>query len=264
MGDKSKIEWTDASWNPIAGCSKVSQGCKNCYAIRSAHRMQHTLKYAGTTRETAHGPEWTGKINPWPDVLEQPLRWKRPRRIFVNSMSDLFHPEMIDKHIAVIGRVMDVIERCPQHVFQILTKRPENMRDFFQVIGAEAGRDGAPPNAWVGVSVEDQPTANERIPVLLETPAVVRWLSCEPLLGPIGLGFVTGRVDWVVAGAESGPGARPCELDWIRDLRDQCVDAEVPFFFKQFVVGGRKIGLPELDGKVWNEYPEIDLLEEGA
>ena len=298
----SKIEWTDETWNPIVGCSLVSPGCTNCYAMRVAARnaaMNPGLeRYQGLTKPSKAGPVWTGKIGiaRFPDeVLTKPLRWKRRRMIFVNSMSDLFHESVPDEWI---DRIFAVMAMAPQHTFQILTKRSRRMREYLahpdrswqiareflrmwaieKVIPghiltddrlplAEDQPDDHPllkawplPNVWLGVSVEDQARAEERIPDLLATPAAVRWISAEPLLGPVDLtaldakserGFgeinaMTGavyagaavkagpRLDWVVAGGESGPGARPMHPDWARSLRDQCAEACVPFFFKQW------------------------------
>ncbi len=256
MGDNSAIEWTDATWNPVRGCAIVSKGCTNCYAMRQAHRTSGTGgAYAGLTKLTKGGPVWTGEIRLVHELLDQPLRWRRPRRIFVNSMSDLFHE---DVPLLFIGSVLGIAAACPQHTFQVLTKRAARMREAVQ---SKVFRDAyeasvemyadevpwPPPNVWLGVSVEDQAAADERIPQLLDTPAAVRWISAEPLLGPLDLAHYLplpreygitertfGQLDWVVAGGESGPGARPMHPDWARSLRDQCAAAGVPFFFKQW------------------------------
>lgn len=250
MGDNTGIEWTDATWNPVTGCAKVSQGCKHCYAERDWVRLQHLPAYAGR--------EFTD-VRTHADRLDQPLRWRRPRRIFVNSMSDLFHPDVSDEFIEEVFAVMALAK---QNVFQVLTKRPDRMREHpifshsgtclwvgvrqaaERLFGVDPGpMDKALPNVWLGVSVEDQAAADERIPLLLDTPAAVRWISAEPLLGPIdliqhfGSGPAFGNpaaLDWVVAGGESGPRARPMHPDWARSLRDQCVEAVVPFQFKQW------------------------------
>ncbi|BDU72935.1 DUF5131 family protein [Mesoterricola silvestris] len=265
------IVWTDATWNLIRGCSRVSEGCRNCYAERMAARFcsQPGMPYHGLV-ESSTG-RWTGHVRLVPEQLETPLTWRRPRRVFVNSMSDLFHEDLpFDR----IDQVFGIMAACPQHTFQILTKRPERMRDYLAQDRREewayAGSYGndllfdqidlgprALPNVWVGVSVENQETADKRIPFLLETLAAVRWLSCEPLLGPVDLSreilsdrcggsypfpFLpedcrTHRIDqldWVVVGGESGPGARPMHPDWARGLRDQCSAAGVPFLFKQW------------------------------
>ena len=261
----SKIEWTEATWNPIAGCSVVSPGCTNCYAMRQAHRLASnpaTPHYASTTQMSRGGPVWTGKIGVAPDkVLTAPLRRRKPTTYFVNSMSDLFHEAVPDD---VIDRVFAVMTLCPQHRFQILTKRPDRMRgyvsslhamavtegrvekaaeDMIEAMGYDGGgassrvfeavHDGL-PNVWLGVSIEDQRRADERIPHLLAMPAAVRFLSCEPLVGPVNLEHFLSGIDWVIVGGESGPGARPMHPDWARTIRDQCSAAGVPFFFKQW------------------------------
>lgn len=261
MSDNTKIEWTEATWNPIRGCSRVSQGCVHCYAEGVARRFSGPGKpYEGLINK--HG-SWSGNITFVEHVLDQPLRWRRPRRIFVNSMSDLFHENVTDEQI---DKIFSVMARAQQHTFQILTKRPERMRVYLSdSVWAEIHGPKWPlPNVWLGVSVENQEAANKRIPLLLQTPAAIRFLSCEPLLGQIDLsGFFgmywnqtmqcwesTGQefnhlykgkghvgkklIDWVIAGGESGHGARPMHPDWVRSLRDQCRAAGVPFFFKQW------------------------------
>ncbi len=270
---KTNIEWTDDVWNPIAGCTIVSKGCTNCYAMHMAARLaaRGQPKYAGLTKVVNGHPVWTGKIAVAGEPgFSQPLRWTKPRRIFVNSMSDLFHE---DVPVDVIDRVFAIMALAPQHTYQVLTKRPERMRDYLANPDLEDrltdlwrgdNSDRATwnillplRNVWLGVSVEDQATADERIPLLLETPAAVRWISAEPLLGPIRLDSLedcdnhrnldalrgkeiggyraeTDRLDWVVVGGESGTGARPMHPDWARLLRDQCAQAGVPFFFKQW------------------------------
>ncbi len=340
----SAIEWTQETWNPVAGCTKVSTGCANCYAESMSVRL---AGMARADRKKGKDPgrkanyldvvadgRWTGRMVCDETALNIPLHWKNPRRIFVNSMSDLFHEgvpfEFIDKVFAMMAL-------CPQHTFQVLTKRPERAAEYLQTL-AEAGSDaqiiehleyalsetGAPDdgipmggtrwplhNVHLGTSVENQATADERIPHLLRCPAAVRWLSCEPLLGRIDLGVVgchavgvniykfpiwivgggggspveyKSRIDWVVVGGESGPGARPCNPDWIRSLRDQCRAADVPFFFKQWgrwYPGSNKAPVPcelpyeravwdgsecyypvgkkaagrVLDGRTWDEMP---------
>lgn len=249
MGDNTGIEWTDATWNPTTGCTKVSAGCKHCYAERDWARLVHLPSYKGRAFTDVACHE---------ERLSQPLRWQKPRMIFVNSMSDLFHLHVPDEFISHVFKVM---RDSPQHTFQVLTKRAERMRDFLSV------RYPVPlPNVWLGISVEDQSAADERIPLLLDTPAIVRWISAEPLLGPVDLrhvlwkccgnpipghpgdGWMTppdpseccgdveplGGIDWVVVGGESGPKARPMHPNWARSLRDQCAAAGVPFLFKQW------------------------------
>lgn len=253
MADNTKIEWTDATWNPVNGCSLASPGCTNCYAMKQAHRVPQRR---GLTRHTSGGMVWTGEVRFDEAKLTQPLHWKRPRRIFVCAHGDLFHDAVPDEWI---DRVFAVMALCPQHTFQVLTKRSARMRRYFDGIGprkpvrawmrANDDIEHQPPfplpNVWLGVSVEDQRRALERIPDLLATPAAVRWLSCEPLLEEISLRDDSWStdwmqepglpgIDWVVAGGESGPGARPMHPDWPRALRDQCAAAGVPFFFKQW------------------------------
>lgn len=287
MSDKTGIEWTDATWNPTTGCDRVSPGCDHCYAMTLAPR----LKAMGSPRYQSDGnPKTSGPgfgIAMHEDALDQPLRWTRPRRIFVNSMSDLFHSGVTDEFIA---RVFAVMALAPQHTFQVLTKRPARMRsllnsDRFDDLFAEAlyavedpGGDepaepigsapGPLPNVWLGTSVEDQNRADLRIPALLDTPAAVRFLSCEPLLGPVdiinglGDGWLTG-LDWIIAGGESGPGARPMRADWARSLRDQADVAGVAFHFKQWgshdehgTPMHKKQAGRVLDGRTWDEFPQ--------
>lgn len=245
MSDKTHIEWTDATWNPVTGCTKVSAGCKHCYAERDWARL------TANPATRYYGRAFTD-VQCHQDVLELPLRWRRPRRIFVNSMSDLFHDAVPDEFI---DEVFAVMARTPQHVFQVLTKRPERMRDYLSkaegmvrdLVKYEPAAQAMQwplPNVWIGVSVEDQAAADERIPLLLQTPAAVRWISAEPLLGPMlldGSGYhveaLAGwwrHLDWVVVGGESGPQARPAHPAWVRTLRDQCDAAGVPFLFKQW------------------------------
>lgn len=258
MSDKSAIEWTEATWNPVTGCSKVSQGCKHCYAEREWKRMSAPRDRCKPNRYT--GRDFTD-VACHEDLLDRPLHWKRPRRIFVNSMSDLFHE---DVPFEFIKQVWDVIAQRLDHVFQILTKRPERMLEYHRWLagGDDISITEWPRNAWIGVSCEDQATADERIPLLLQTPAAVRWVSAEPLLSGIDLrnidlgnlywldaltGYVRiahdggmpaapkfGKLDWIVASGESGPQARPMHPSWVRTIRDQCQAAGVPFFFKQW------------------------------
>ena len=222
MGGLTKIQWTDAVWNPVTGCTKVSAGCKNCYAEGIAKRFWGDRKFTD--------------VQLHPDRLEQPLRWKKPRMIFVNSMSDLFHEDI---PFEFITEVFSVIDRCKQHIFQILTKRPNIAIEYLSDINGHLY--SLPENVWLGVSVENQGTSDERIPSLLQTPAAVRWISAEPLLDRISLqddkrmylDSVGADLDWVVVGGESGQRRRPIDLEWARNIRDQCKQAEVPFFMKQ-------------------------------
>lgn len=234
MADYSKIEWTEATWNPVTGCSKVSAGCKNCYAERLALRLQAmgNARYRNGFKVTLH-----------PDLIELPKRWRGPRLIFVNSMSDLFHEQV---PLEFIRRVFDTMRDCPQHTFQILTKRSVRLREL-------AGQLPWPPNVWMGVSVEDARVL-ERVQDLQTVPAAVRFLSCEPLIGPLDNLPLAG-IDWVIVGGESGPGARPMAREWALNIRDQCQRAAVPFFFKQW--GGVRKDLTgrTLDGRTHDEMP---------
>jgi protein gp37 len=238
MSDRSGIEWTEATWNPIAGCSIVSPGCSHCYAMRMAARlaaMGHIPQYAWTTKKVKGRAVWTGVINvAGDDTLHKPLHWKNSRMIFVNSMSDLFHE---DVPWPIIDRVFDVMMLARQHTFQVLTKRAARMREYMRDSARGAlGEVWPPPNVWLGVSAERQKEADERISHLLETPAVVRFVSAEPLLGPLDIHawLILKSLDWIIVGGESGPRARPMHPEWARDLRDQCTAAGVPFFFKQW------------------------------
>jgi protein gp37 len=295
MGDNSRIEWTDATWNPVWGCTEVSEGCDHCYARTLAERFG--------------GPDGFA-LRLVPDKLDQPLRWRKPRRIFTNSMSDLFHKDVPSEYIA---RVFAVMALAPQHTFQVLTKRPGRMRSMLRsqaftdwvdaFVREEYSDRWAPngyeyrwplPNVWLGTSVENQKWADVRIPLLMETPAVVRFLSCEPLLGevylsndllwvprpcPSGCGCTLPThpdqhdcacdgpccmdpdwdrkpdIDWVIVGGESGPHARPMHPDWTRSLRDQCTDAGIAFHFKQWGGPRPKSNGREIDGRTWDEYP---------
>jgi protein gp37 len=331
MADNSKIELTDATWNPVAGCALVSPGCTNCYAMKVAARnaigTMPQPNYVGLTKPSKAGEVWTGKIALVESALTKPLAWRKPRRIFVNSMSDLFHEDVPDSYI---DKVFAVMALAPQHTLQVLTKRAGRMRGYLfgdglaariAAAGARMMEDGDNvhdrllglawplPNVWLGVSVEDQARADERIPLLLDTPAALRWISAEPLLGPVdlkrtgygvhddfkdcgghpdpayppdsvGVGYTDAlrgeywhgtrtpdgqepraswevgirypRLDWVVAGGESGAKARPMHPDWARALRDQCDAAGVPFFFKQWGEWGPQItDYPVRDSHRW-------------
>jgi len=257
MSDKTGIAWTDASWNPVTGCTKVSQGCKHCYAEREWVRLS-----ANPKATSYYGRAFTDVVC-HEDRLDQPLRWKKPRMIFVNSMSDLFHEDVPDEFI---DRVFAVMALAEQHVFQVLTKRPDRMLAYLTTKNREdiIGEKAMPivskddfgilewplPNVWLGVSVEDQAAADKRIPVLLQTPAAVRWVSAEPLIGPVDFEDVpvgmfgplrphsntdNPRLDWIVCGGESGGSkARPMHPDWAEDIQSECEEAGVPFFFKQW------------------------------
>lgn len=319
MANKSKIEWTEATWNPTTGCSKVSQGCAHCYAEREWKRL------SANPKSVYYGRRFVD-VREHPERLGLPVRWEKPRMIFVDSMSDLFHPNI---NLHYIDRVFAIMAMTPQHTYQILTKRAERMANYLGKDGREIAIkvelmdlcavngwgwlefDWPLPNVWIGVSTEDQKTADERIPELLKAPAAVRFVSCEPLLGSIDIGKAipcgyycdeaVGHVDhafwtpgihspinWVIAGGESGPEARPMNPDWVRSLRDQCQKANVPFFFKQWgewlpydqdpespmfgvrpdpmlnegyswrMVGKKKAGRL-LDGMEYNQYPRGEI-----
>jgi protein gp37 len=239
MADKSAIEWTDATWNPVTGCTKITRGCDNCYAERFAERFRGV---AGHPFE--NGFDLTLR----PERLEQPLAWRRPRMIFVNSMSDLFHK---DVPRSFIDRVFDTMEAANWHTYQVLTKRSSLMRDYLR--SRYQGRRG-PAHIWCGVSVEDG-RATARIRHLQQAPAGVRFLSIEPLIGAVGSVDLSG-IDWVIAGGESGPGARPVHLEWVREIRDHCVAQKVAFFFKQWGGLRPKSGGRELDGQEWSQFPK--------
>lgn len=304
---KSKIEWTDKTLNVNSGCAKISQGCKNCYAEREFPRLSANPK-------TAYFGRKFNDVMCHPEQFKKPYKWKKPCKIFLNSMSDLFHDDIPDEHI---DRVFEMIQACPQHIFQILTKRPERMRDY-------SISNPFPKNVWAGVSIENQETAEERIPLLLDADVKVRWVSIEPLLGKIDLtslhykegygcspcegceadvyinalsGYsyckgdcdhpVWSGLDWAVVGGETGKNARPMHPDWVRSIRDQCKEANVPFMFKQwgtyapisttdnkqilpfgtyntetlfgFKKCSKKIAGRLLDGKLHDEYPKVSL-----
>lgn len=308
MSTKTGIEWTGATWNPVRGCSRVSEGCRNCYAETMAARFSGPGQpYHGLAERTPKGARWTGEVRVVEEHLTDPLRWTKPRRVFVNSMSDLFHDALPDE---AIDAVFAVIVMAEQHSFQVLTKRPNRMMGYVNdpktpdriralierelsgaLFKATYPAIGWPlPNVWLGVSVEDQAAADERIPLLIKTAATLRWISAEPLLGPVDLrclhdldvptniNALSGRhginyplagkcerLDWVVVGGESGAGSRPMHPDWARTLRDQCMDAGVKFFFKQWgnwrpidldpemlvnSVGGRQMAILP-DGQLW-------------
>lgn len=244
MGDRSQIEWTEATWNPTTGCDRISRGCDNCYALSLAKR----LKAMGQPRYQRDGdPRTSGPgfgVTLHEDLLDLPKRWRRPRFVFVNSMSDLFHAQV---PLDFVIRVFETMEHTPHHTYQLLTKRARRLRRV-------AHRLQWPDNVWMGVSVEDV-DATDRIDDLRQVPARIRFLSCEPLLGPLSNLDLTG-ISWVIVGGESGHNYRPVDAGWVREIRDQCIAAGVPFFFKQW--GGRtpKTQGRILDGRTWDEMPE--------
>jgi protein gp37 len=320
VSEKTGINWTDSTWNPIRGCSRVSTGCENCYAEATAARFSGPgMPYEGLAKPSARGlPKWTGEVRFIEEHLADPLRWRRPRRIFVNSMSDLFHEKLSNEDIA---RIFGVMAASPRHTFQVLTKRPERMRDWFAWV-ADEGEEllaavgekppvGSPipgacacfarekeiggvlsaadwreamrapwplPNVWLGVTVEDQRRADERVPILLETPAAVRWVSAEPLLEGVRFDIVYDpenyiqpwnalvpkptRLDWIVVGGESGHLARPFDLGWARSIVDQCQKAGVPVWVKQLGadpidgLAGCAVWQRDKAGADWTDWPE--------
>lgn len=243
----SDIEWTEETWNPVAGCAMVSPGCTNCYAQRMAARLQAMgmEKYQGTTRKSGTRAVWTGRVNADHRNMDAPLRWHRPRRIFVNSMSDLFQKAV---RPAVVRHVWSVMERAHWHTFQVLTKRPEMMATTFA-----AGTLPVLPNVWLGTSVESEEYL-PRLDALRAVPASVRFVSFEPLLGPIERPDLTG-IHWAIVGGESGPEARPMEAGWVEDIREACREHRTAFFFKQWGGKRKKRSGRLLDGRTWDEYP---------
>jgi protein gp37 len=235
MADKSAIEWTDATWNPVTGCSQVSPGCDHCYALRFAERFRGV---------PGHSYEQGFDLRLWPDRLTLPLTWKKPRRIFVNSMSDLFHEGIPDDYVRDVFAVM---ERADWHIFQVLTKRPGRMANMAPTLPW-------PPNVWAGTSVELDRFTWRANHYLRQVPAAVRFVSAEPLLGPLPSLDLTD-LHWLITGGESGPAHRPCDAEWVRDLRDRCVAGDVAFFHKQW--GGRTHAVAGrlLDGRTWDQFP---------
>jgi protein gp37 len=238
MAENSTIEWTDATWNPVTGCTKISAGCDNCYAARFSERFRGV---------PGHPFESGFDLTLRPERLLQPLEWKRPRMIFVNSMSDLFHKEIPRAHIAA---VFDTMEKAQWHIYQVLTKRSSLLQKFINERYADRS---VPPHMWFGVSVENE-QATSRIAHLQKARAAVRFLSIEPFIAPVGK-LCLDNIHWVIVGGESGPRARPMKPEWVIDIRNQCLAAKVAFFFKQW--GGRspKTGGRLLEGKEWNQFP---------
>jgi protein gp37 len=248
MGDKSGIEWTEATWNPTTGCDRTSPGCDHCYALTLAKRLKAMgqAKYQSDGDPRTSGPGF--KLTLHPGALDLPRSWSAPRTIFVNSMSDLFHP---DVPIDYIRSVLEVVTDTPQHTYQVLTKRSKRLALIADTLEW-------PPNLWMGVSIEDR-RYRFRAEHLRNVPAAVRFLSCEPLLGPLDVLELKG-IHWVIAGGESGAGARYIDPDWVRSIRNQCVDANVAFFFKQW--GGRTPNANgrTLDGVIHDDMPQVALV----
>jgi protein gp37 len=248
MAGLSEIEWTDATWNPVVGCAMVSPGCTNCYAMRMAARLQSmgVRPYRGVTRRSGGRFVWTGRLRVNERALSAPLRWKKPKKIFVNSMSDLFQ-EGVEE--SVVTRVWSVMERAPQHIFQILTKRPDRMRHILTSHALPTL-----PNVWLGTSVENQKYV-ERIDMLRATPAYIRFISFEPLIGAIGDVDLSG-IGWAIVGGESGPNSRAISVTWVDEILQQCREQGVAFFFKQWGGANKKATGRRYRGRTWDEYPE--------
>lgn len=249
MAQSSKIEWTDVTWNPVAGCTIASAGCSNCYAMRMAARLaaMGSAKYSGLTRKSGGRAVWTGKIALDAKSLNAPYKWRKPRKVFVNSMSDLFHPGVPDEFIARVWRVM---LETPQHTYQVLTKRPDRMRKLLLDPSFSSAA-----NIWIGTSVEDA-SVLDRIEELRAVPAFTRFISFEPLIGPVGTVDLT-NIDWAIVGGESGPRARLMERAWVQQIEDRCRAYGTAFFFKQWGGVTPKSGGRDLDGREWNEYPSV-------
>lgn len=237
MATRSKIEWTETTWNPVTGCTKISAGCKNCYAARMARRLQAMgqPRYSNGFRVTLHH-----------DLVRQPLNWKTPRKVFVNSMSDLFHEDI---SLEFIKSIFATMEQCPKHIFQILTKRSKRLREIHRLLPW-------PNNVWMGVTVEDR-TAVSRIEDLAYVPASVRFLSCEPLIGPLGE-LSLDHIHWVIVGGESGPGARYMDTDWVESIFHQCQDRNIPFFFKQWGGVRKHVAGRLFHGRTYDGFPHIE------
>lgn len=251
MAGLSDIEWTDATWNPVSGCLMVSPGCTNCYAMRMAARLQAMAHpaYTAVTRKSGGRPVWTGRLHLNDAALEVPLRWRSPRRIFVNSMSDLFQDGVPGEFVR---KVWSVMRRANWHTYQILTKRPENMLAL-----VESERLGTLPNVWLGTSVENAGYVH-RIRLLRRVPAAVRFVSFEPLLGPIGR-ISLRDIHWAIVGGESGPSARPMEAKWVTQIQSVCDKSGTAFFFKQWGGANKRKTGRLLQGRTWDEYPETTL-----
>jgi len=248
LSDRSAIQWTQATWNPVTGCDRISAGCDQCYALALAKRLKAmgVQKYQVDGDPRTSGPGFGVTLHP--DALVVPYQWREPRMVFVNSMSDLFHARVPTDFI---NRVFEVMAATPRHTYQVLTKRARRLRRLAHTLNW-------PDNVWMGVSVEDESELH-RVDDLRRVPAVLRFLSCEPLLGPLANLDLTG-IGWLIAGGESGPNCRPPEAAWLTDLRDQCLAQDVPFFFKQW--GGRtpKAGGWLLQGRAWQQIPQPPIL----
>lgn len=255
MAGLSEIEWTDATWNPISGCAIISPGCTNCYAMRMAARLQAMghASYLGTVRKSGNRPVWTGRIHLIEKALDVPLSWRKPRKIFVNSMSDLFQDGVPDQFI---GRVWDTMENAGWHTYQILTKRPENMLSALRRLGRSPL-----PNVWLGTSVESE-KYTDRIASLRKVDAAVRFISFEPLIGTVGKINLSG-IHWAIVGGESGPRARLMEACWVEEIRRQCKRQKVEFFFKQWGGTNKKAAGRKYRGRTWNGFPQVEAPRPG-
>lgn len=246
---ETTIEWTDATWNPVAGCSVMSAGCTNCYAMRMAARLDAMglEKYSGLTRKSGGRAKWTGKVFLDQKSLGLPKSWTKPRRVFVNSMSDLFHPGVPAEFIAQVWQAMG---QTPQHTFQILTKRPDRMVEIVPSLPKL-------PNVWLGTSVEDGRVLH-RIDELRQVPAAVRFISFEPLIGSVADADLSGML-WAIVGGESGPQARPLDAAWVDEIHDLCAEAGTAFFFKQWGGKNKKAAGRVYRGRVWDDLPELRI-----
>ena len=236
--NKTKIEWCDATWSPISGCTHVSEGCKNCYAAGIAKRFWGDRKFSDVQFHS--------------DRLEIPLKWKKPKRIFICSMADLFHAQV---SYADFSKIMFVVADAYWHTFIILTKRPVRMRQYIRVFSDKWLPTGPLKNLWIGCTAENQKAADERIPILVDISAAKRFVSVEPMLAHVDISPWRNDIDWVICGTESGPKRRPAKTEWIRHLRDQCIDFNIPFFLKQREINGKVVKMPELDGVVYKQHP---------
>ena len=247
----TSIEWTDATWNPVAGCSVISPGCTNCYAMRMAARLEAMglEKYRGLTRKSGRRRVWTGKVRCDPIALDAPRAWAKPRRIFVNSMSDLFHEEVPAEFVA---RVWSVMEDTPRHTYQILTKRPDRMLEV--IVGQSLP---ILQNVWLGTSVEDDRVL-ARINTLRRVPASIRFVSFEPLIGSVADADLTG-ISWAIVGGESGPGARPMEAQWVDEIEALCRSVGAKFFFKQWGGTNKKAAGRRYRGRLWDDMPALSM-----
>ena len=248
---ETSIEWTDVTWNPVAGCAIATSGCSNCYAMRMAARLETmgVEKYSGLTRKSGGRSVWTGKIYLDESALETPLRWKKPRKVFVNSMSDLFHPDVPPDFVR---KVWNTMQSTPQHTYQILTKRPDRMRIILSELGGPVL-----PNVWLGTSVEDSQVLC-RLDDLRGVPAAIRFVSFEPLIGSVS-GCNLHGIHWAIVGGESGPKARPMAPKWVEEIRLRCLVSETAFFFKQWGGTNKKAAGRTYKGQTWDQLPEIRM-----